>query len=331
MINKSLLVLAACLVMGCVHIKKPINDPSPPAAESNYATAEYQTRDLLGKNEVEMHYGLGDAYILIGDEYNNLNLKVQGYFDGVIKVDSGLCNISETTTYKSSELVPIKVPGVASRSCLIDIVVIPKFPGEELGVLTHEFKGQLMVHAVDGEYPWFVTNDNPRFGEEVSLHLESPFGDFGPPPMPAYFSVAGCGELEGYVDYDGDGVTLPLSAIVDLKSVRKCYLQGLAEIWGKSVFFTWRVWAHDANFTPLSKPKLAIKKSILSKKQKKISVAGNPSVTFVGLDNDWVFGSEASFKYDSTKPHTLRLLTIKGRSVICLWIPSEGEEWICRN
>ena len=309
------------LFVGCAH--KLTLDPSPPAAESNYATAEYRVRGAVA-------FGLTDVYIEQGHALNDINLQVQGYFDGKIKVDSGHCNISEVIEYKDHELVSIKIPGWAThQTCLIDITVIPTYPGEkDHAVVTYGFKGQVLVKPV-GDYPyWYGEAHNVKTGEDILFEIPVPnLGSDGPPKI----GIAGCGGMfQGSALYTGQSVAVALSDVVTPGMTKRCIFEGI--VLGESAYvsFTWRVWSHDKSFSPLAEPRLEVSESKILKNMRKVSVEGAEQVGYIALDDDYVQGNKASFSYDARKDHILRLLTIKGRSVVCLWVP-EMEEWACRN
>lgn len=308
------------LMISCVH--KLALDPSPPAADSNYATAEYQINGTVA-------YGLSEVFVEVGELYDTVDLRVQGYFDGVIKVDSRQCGVSVVVPYKDSALVPIKIPGMAfERTCLIDIVVIPVFPGEkDQGILTYEFKGQLMIKPLGRYMSWYGTAHNARAGEELLLGIPMP--TIGEDTLPPEIAVAGCGgTFSGYALYNEDIVMLALSDIVQPGLDRQCIFEGVVLSDSAILAFTWRVWSYDLDFVALPAPRLEIKNSMFLKHIRKVTITGVASVGYIAMDDEYVQGNKASFSYDIRKDHTLRLLTVKGRSVVCIWLIEE-EIWGC--
>jgi len=76
---------------------------------------------------------------------------------------------------------------------------------------------------------------------------------------------------------------------------------------------------YNAEFTQLPIPVVKINGD-------KIEIIADDAVSIVSLDNEYEIDYEAKFDFDRTKPHVIRLLTVKGRSVIGL-IEAGGQQW----
>jgi len=75
-------------------------------------------------------------------------------------------------------------------------------------------------------------------------------------------------------------------------------------------------------FNQLSTPSVHVGK-------KKITVTASESVSIISLDNEYKIKQKAKFKFKHDQSHILRLLTVKGRSVLGLWdINNQRFRWI---
>src|SRR5579863_5990249 len=85
-------------------------DPSTPASDSHYPTAEFQACG-------QRWHGLGVCDIQAQDDLSKVNLQVQGYLSGDLRVyavsDSSDCQFDQHMTYVKNQLVPIPLPHVS--------------------------------------------------------------------------------------------------------------------------------------------------------------------------------------------------------------------------
>jgi hypothetical protein len=314
MIDLKRISLAILLLMGgpgCVHQPNP--DPSPSAAVSNYPTAEFRAQGQL-------FHGLGEVALKKGAPLSSIEFKVQGYFGGTIRVDSAFCHLRKSISYAGSELVPIAFDGLARESCVIDITVASIFPSEiDRAALVYEMKGQLLVKVLSDGRPFHLASSKVPEGTDTNLFVpvDGISGSVG-----AVFR--GCGHA-----YDD---TVPINdgeAMVSARSVsgpeplKRCVHEGFIDSPGELKRVSWNIWIYSKAFTPLPLPKLEFNGETLR-------VDADPSVAAILFDEAYTLSNKASFKLDQGQTHTLRLLTVKGRSVVCQWIQPRGE-FECRQ
>lgn len=282
-----------------------------PTLEANYPTAEFSVGD-------QVFHGLGEVSLVKGDALSGLQFKVQGYFDGAIRVDSSRCDVHISQRYKNSESVIIPLIGPAAETCLFDITVSPTFPNQSsfFGKV-YELKGELLVKVLEYGEIWYGFSGKVRRDGEARIFIPVQTED-----QSAQVVFRGCG-----VSYDQTidifDKTVDMSTIDLMPDVKKerCVLEGFVryeEIRIKKV--TWRLWGFDPDFSPLSEP-------VIVEKDDKLFVEGDPTVAAISLDNEYLLGPEADFNFDNKKDHILRLITVKGRSILCRYLTKRGKWW----
>jgi hypothetical protein len=286
-------------------------DPSPSAAASNYPTAEFWAQGKL-------FHGLGEIALKKGEPLAALSLKVQGYFEGTIRVDSGFCHLRKSLNYSDTGLLPIPLEGKAVDSCVLDIVVTSVYPKVyDSNTLVYEQKGQLLVKVLTDQKPFFLASSRVQEKSDVWLHVPTE-GLTG--SIQAVFR--GCGHE--YTD------TVPINDSEALLSARwvggqqlpaRCVFEGFLEGLGGITRVSWNVWSYAREFSPLPLPTLVYD-------GERLMVRGDPSVAAIVLDDSVELSSKAVFKLEQEKGHVLRLITVKGRSVVCQWLPPRSE-WVC--
>ncbi|MCJ7520996.1 MAG: hypothetical protein MUP21_02065 [Dehalococcoidia bacterium] len=303
------LVLTVLSGQGCAH--KLNLDPSPPSALSGYPSAEFWVQGRLA-------HGLAEVVLRKGDSLNAIALEVQGYFSGTIRVDSGYCHLKKSINYSDMDLVPFELSGKAESSCLINILVSSVYPGSyDASALVYELKGQLLVKVMASDKPVFVASTIVQARSDAGLAV--PYdGAFG--SVKATFR--GCDQ--DYQDTLGvtDGyVIIRSKALLRDMYTDQCtyegYLNGVSGI----LRVSWNIWVYAREFSPLPLPKLLIDGRYLM-------VTADPTVAAVILDDRYELGNTARFTWDTGTPHTLRVLTVKGRSTVCRW-DLFGSEWTC--
>lgn len=297
---------------GCSTVLPP--DPSMPTLEANYPTAEFSVGD-------QVFHGLGEVSIEKGEPLSALQFNVQGYFDGAVRVDSSRCDVHLSQRYKDSQQVTIPLMGPATTSCIFDITVSPTFPNQKSFLDTvYELKGELLVKVLEPGEHWYGFSSRIRRDGEARLLVPVPTED-----QSAQVVFRGCGisydSVEDLTDKSIDISTIDF--MPDMKKER-CVLEGFVryeEIRIKKV--TWRIWGFSPDFSPLSEP-------VIVEKDDRLFVEGDLTVAAVSLDNEFILGSDADFKFDNKKDHILRLVTVKGRSVLCRYLTKRGKWWCIR-
>lgn len=100
----------------------------------------------------------------------------------------------------------------------------------------------------------------------------------------------------------------------------RCILEGLVvnpEF--KNLQFSVVIAQYSTLFAPLPFPTVKVV-------GKELQVIGDASTGVIALNESYAMGREAKFSFDATKPHVLRLLTAKGRSVLGEYSPS-NKSW----
>jgi hypothetical protein len=212
-------------------------------------------------------------------------------------------------------------------SCLVDILVSPTYPekmnsGAER---TYEFKGQLFIKVIDPNARWqgYSTKLRSDTDEQVAV-------DAGRPSGKARLLFRGCDSTFDRELPIEDG--LVKSSFKDVvppgTSTAHCLLEGFirgTEQGATPTRVSWNVWRYPKEFLPLPLP------SIKSPKFGEVVVEGDPSVSVISLDGVYKVNYKAEFKFDPATAHTMRLFTVKGRSVLCEYSPETLEGWTCSN
>ena len=286
-----LLILSLLFISGCGSLRP---DYSMPTIKAGYPTAEFRC-------ERELYHGLGVCTYVSG----GIQIAVQGYFKGVIKIDSDRCDLSEKLTYTDNEEVVLNIE--PSSSCVIDIVVSPSYP-KESKVDVQSFKGRLYIKKLSSEDVDLIKfNSRIQEGTDRGIDIESE-----DPLRVAFF---GCGVSFDKIILSNNGrVTVKLSDLGPLNR-KDCLFEGIIG----TTRTVWQAWIYDKKFTPLAKPKI-------SRKGSKIKVEAESSVSVISFGDKYKLKNKAKFKVDNS-PKVFRAITVAGRSVIGIW-NGEKIEWI---
>jgi len=303
------------LLTGCSATLRP--DPSPVAADSNYPTAEFYVQ---GK----MFQGLGEVSITRGMPLSDIKLEVQGYYQGIIHVDSAICGVSTSWSYADSQRISIPLQGHADQSCLIDVVVSVVYPKRSLNEqLTYEFKGQLLIKVLDLGQAWVGYSTKLGQGKDAKIDV------LVKTKNTTRVAFRGCNiGYDKEVQVVNDSIAVSFNEVAPATAEKRCSLEGFVKPtypYSTPTRISWRVWRYDEKFIPLALPYVTIGE------YGHLEVTGEPVVSVVALDEVFKIGSSAEFYFTEDQPHTLRLLTIKGRSVVCLYTPPISKDWACLN
>jgi len=311
MMKKTLLLLLFILIAGCVRHLRP--DSSPPAVESEYPTIEFHLKDKI-------YHGLGVIPVTEGTDLATLGLSVQTYYSGSIRIDSKDCGIAFSKVYSNFEKVVIPLTGLANRSCVVSVVMSPKYAPQNSDPITvYGFKGHFVLRMIKTGESW--TGGTHKVTGKFSVPVTLNVGGTG--IVRAVFS--GCG-----VDFDqdlplddGGFLHLDLNQVVALKNKSTCVLEGviISPVY-QDLLINEVVSQYDPGFSPLPEPSISGQNSTLT-------VNGSGSVSVVGLDLSHRFASSANFKnFNPNVPHIVRVFTVKGRSTVCKW---DTREWLCQQ
>jgi len=301
-----------CLsIMGCGHLRP---DPVMPSIEANYSTVE-----LLACGQ--RWSGLGICSVIEGEKYSTINLKIQAFHEGMMTVYSKNCQVDTTLSYSGSQEVPIHIQGAATRNCLVTVTVSPVYPDEpKQDIRVYSQRGHLAIVVLGKDDDWkgFTRKVTGNFSSSIRLWVG--------PTASATLVADGCGREESY--------EAPLKvfngyAAFDMKDVvppgilpKTCVLEGYVRSEYPDVRFNIIMNKYDEKYIPLPIPVVTLDKSTLR-------VKANKAVSIITLDKEYDIDYETKFKkFNATKPHVLRLITVKGRMLIGEWdVPEQKWEW----
>lgn len=305
-------LLFLLLATGCGHALRP--DPVPiSAVEANYPTAEFVACGSTW-------HGLGVCGVPAGKLYDDVKLSVQVYYKGVLAVDSKNCGISIRQEYASSGLVSIPLPGTARRNCVITMTVTPKYPNQDSqNIQIYSFRGHLALRVLtdqDNGWEQHIRKVTGSYSSQIWLWV-GPVGN-------GRLVAAGCGRDSAYNQVkalQNGWMGFDLNEIMPaIEQPKVCVMEGFVRT---SEFtdldFDILVAKYDSRFTKLPVPRVQVSGG-------KITITADDAVSIVALDMGYVIDHKAEFKFDGSRQHVIRILTVKGRSAIGFWYPAE-KKW----
>ena len=321
-INRVTSLILFAVLVSCSHGDLR-EDPVIPAIKVNYPTLEFQACG-------ETFHGLGICYLERGSAHNEVNLKIQGYYKGTIRVYSSACGLDMTFTYAENELMKIKLPKLEpGRSCLVTAVMSPEYPKKaSKDVATYSFKGHLAIRIEKPEEIWY--GETRKVTGNWRSQYDLMVGNF----PKALVAIRGCGKAYNKkMTLDQGYARIKLSEAAERLEMGDCVAEGVALVKNEtdttfSILLTqyatelpddpqWK----DYAFSPLAIPRVEFSGG-------EIKVVASPEVSIISLNGEYEINNKAEFKFDRTKPNILRILTVKGRSVLGLWSAGAQEfEW----
>lgn len=304
------LVILSFVLSGCAGHIRP--DPVMPAIQANYPTAEFSA--------CEKHWnGLGICSLEKGARLDSLNVEIQGYYQGTIRVYSAACQIDDVFRYRDNQRVRYTIPGAADTNCLIGFTVSPEYPDEsESGVVIHSFRGYIWigVDAAENIHQNFTSKYVEDGDAEIAVVV----------PEAGAYEVAfrGCGMDFGptMVDSVNGVVRLSLKQLGADDGIQKCVAQGGIRKDGFLNYVSWMIFSYDKKFVPLATPSVVLT-------SKKFDISADSVVAVVALDDEYVIGNHGKFRADRSQSHVVRVLTTGGRSLYGVWKPEIGGfEWM---
>ncbi len=300
------IILFGILATGCGKKLRP--DPvAIPAIEANYPTAE-----IIACGE--RWHGLAVCPIVKGQPYSSLGIQIQGYHEGIVTIDSKPCQIEAAFSYTGNVPIPIDIPTIAERNCLLTVTVSPKYPDEESqDIRVYSFIGWLDIRVLenqDDEWEGYVRKVTKNFSSEIRVWI----GDVDSVRLVA----DGCGREESY-DQSHDLISGWL--VFDLKDIvppdmppKTCVIEGFARSTVyKDVNFDILLSKYDERFTVLPLP-------IIEFNGDKLKIKADKAVSIISMDAEYKIDYKTDFeKFDPNVYHVLRLLTVAGRSVLGEW------------
>lgn len=323
MTNFLSLALLTLSIFGCAQYQLK-EDPVIPAAIAGYPTLEFRA---CGK----LFHGLGTCYLNRGEAFDSVELKVQGYYSGTGRIFSQACRLDKTFVYKDSELMRIELPNSEpEKNCAVNITLSPEYPKEwRSGIEVYSMTGVLAVRLQDGDETWQGETRRLTGNWKSNLHLS-----LGPNNTKPRVAIRGCGINFDKVFTAAEGeLYIPLEQAVKKEERGLCIAEGVALTPAGDFTFSVLIAQYATElpndikwkgygFGPLAIPVVELSSS-------KIKLTGSDQVSVVSVDNDYKVASKGSFSFNKKESHVIRLITVKGRTVLGTWEPGDQEvQWV---
>lgn len=308
-------IICLLVLVSCAGLRP---DPVIPAIAVGYPTLEFKACE-------QTFHGLGICSVEKGNLYDDVSFQVQGYYKGTGRVFSQNCNLDQTFSYIDSEIIKIDLEGEAVKDCLISVTLSPEYPKQNSGeIAVYSLQGHLEIKVKNQDEMWNGQTRKLTGNWKNKLNIKLGVGDL------VRVVIRGCG-----VRYDKEHkvkngiVTIELSEAMLRKEKELCILEGVIfDPQYEDYLFTVMVaqYATELPNDPKWKDYRFIKLAIPSVKiGKKLEVVATSEVSVVGLDDKNYIKNEKKFKFKKDRDHILRIVTVKGRSVIGVWKASEAK------
>lgn len=299
-----LLALSANALTACGGVKlRP--DPSPPAIDSNYPTAEIYAGDK--------HFvGLGIIEVPYGSDVADLDISVQGYYQGRAKFVSASLGLDKLFTYKGNMKVRAQAESKVTMPALIGMTVAPTWPGQTGQVIdVHPLQGWLLVNPVQVGEKWsYLSSKTP---EEIDAWIQLPTQGISTIDVIS----PECGVAKELA-VTGPTRRIALSELGLKPENKRCVLQMVMSGSAGTRYALWAAWRYAKDFQPLSEPTADFY-------EQKVDLAAESAVTVVSVDETFRVSNFGTFPFDQEDPHVVRLLTVKGRVLVGQWMPEKKE------
>ncbi len=284
----SLFTLTAC---GSINISP---DPSIPATLAHFPTAEISACDRL-------FHGLG-VCLLHGQ--TPFTFEVQTYYQGVVTWNFDNDPNIHSQVYKNNERITIEAPQGAS---VVSFLVTPEI--KESTEPVESLQGFLYLRQeVRPTYAFTLkAPENSDVKLQVLTHLDDGIYDS---------LMYGCGvDIIDKTSVKNHIAEFPLHMP---KSGVPCIVNGGLK-GATSEEFAAIIAHYTQGFVPLPIPSVTVSGNSLK-------VDADKTVTLIVLDNQGKFGTSESFNFNPKVLHTVRTMTIKGRTAIGQYAP--GLPWV---
>jgi hypothetical protein len=300
-----LFLMLVGLVLSCTNLRLN-TDLSEPATTSNFHSLELS----CDTHEIGI---AGCAYQKDQDTLGQ-SFKVYVLQSGELKIFSNNCGIDLVKTYTENGWQTIEFSEILgsrfSQSCLISLLFVPKYPGQDRATLKiHNFKGQVYVkvYAEDSEPAKIglhkgVYPVKERIGsatpELIRVDLQG--------SLKGVYKLQGCNQsMEG--SYNG-AQSLEFNTAELVSKFKDCIVQGAIVPFDKPKDFvlSFVVETFDQGYSLLAVPDVQIGK-------KKTIITGSTEVSFTDV-NGRVFNSNKA-KIKNADKLEIRQYTVKGRYI----------------
>lgn len=301
--------LLAWMLVGCTNAPTLVQDPSIPATTAGYPTAEFRACG-------QQWHGLGVCSMSERVVSFGIPFELQGYYRGTVRVVSRDCKLDETVAYTDHKLMTWKVTPPPT-GCLVTFTVSPEYPKrEDEDAVVYSFRGYLAIKTLKdnlwGSEVVKVTGDWERF---VPIRV----GGEGN----ARVLATGCGVTFSQDLQIKNGIlNFPLHEAAEKKGIRTCLLEGaVLDDRFEDFLFTIPLSVYNPKFSPLALPAVLLVDG-------KLDIFAENAVSVISVDNEYKLAHQGQFTFDVSVPHTVRLLTTAGRSILGVWSPDGGWRWV---
>lgn len=302
--KKYLLVLLLFVVSCSIPIKP---DPSMPAIDANYPTAEIEY-------DGKIFHGMKVISVRKGEDLSKVDVFVRGYYEGVVKIDGKRCQISESSVYSKFGKIRIPFQGEASTSCVVGLLVSPKYPNAD-DVVTSGFPGFVYLKVLDEGDSW--VGKEVKVGHPFTKTISVKAGGES-----AKVFFRGCGINADFSSQVVDGeVKFDVNQIAENRS-QICVAEGLVQTETEEKLVSVLVARYVDDFIPLAIPSV-------EPDGNKLCITSDPVVSLVILfsgDSIDEFGSDRTC-VKVKNGDSIRAITAGGRSAIGV----VGEDFVWSN
>jgi hypothetical protein len=199
--------------------------------------------------------------------------------------------------------------------CLFAVTVSPTYPSQsQQAIIVYPLIGFVAAKAVPSGQTWVgtvrkITNWSATNTWSVKTGDTAPVEVF----------LNGCGHYDKEITPVNGVLTMNLADAYTGWGQDLCVLDGvvISPVF-KNLLLNVLATQYLSSFSLLPLPTLQLSNGTLA-------VTADPAVTVVALDSTYTLDAKGSFGFDSSQPHVLRLLTVKGRAVFGSYDPKKGK------
>ena len=286
---KIILGLIFLFIVSCGSL---VNDPSISVVDANYPSLEIYQKDNL-------YNGLAIFEVDPDSNLRDLNLSIQGYYNGEVRIFSSTCNVDDIKRYEGPEKIYLGYNIKIDRVCVFSIVLAVDFPkaGE---VVVHPFKGHIVVAPKKKTYSITRAYKIPvggkrnlaiNFGEDATVFFEgceTSTQDFFRANNRGIINI----DFTNYFNPSRSIICVPQMAIIgETKKMRVRLVLGF----------------HSSKFVPLAKPSVRLEDN-------ELKINAQNVVSVVSFGKRYSISSIGNFS--PKNGNTARIMTNKGRLLV---------------
>jgi hypothetical protein len=155
-------IVALLVLSGCSGKLRP--DLAFAPIDSGYPSAELYV-------EGNLQNGLAICALEEGEPLSKCGIAVQGYYSGVVRMDSEACGLSRSVQYQNSQLIKIDLTGPAKKNCMIAVTVSPEYPGEQdQAIVIKSLRGYVAIRVGSkGDWEGFTAKKTANFSHVLKI------------------------------------------------------------------------------------------------------------------------------------------------------------------